>query len=120
MMCKFLCANLNSAMFSNSVFERLHFWAYLLTNNLEVVSHCNSCCSTTMTKSIHSVKLGLVALQYAAIHQHLLISCLDRTMVVTDCLIPYSAASIAVVGNRKLSTYLRYLASIKLYCSSSL
>ena len=61
-MCKFLCANLDSAMFSNSIFGRLHFWAYLFTNNLEVVSHCNSGCSIIMVRSGYSVKLGLVPL----------------------------------------------------------
>ena len=62
MMCKFLCANLDSAMFSNSIFGRLHFWAYLFTNNLEVVFQCNSGCSITMVKSGYSIKLGLVPL----------------------------------------------------------
>ena len=61
-MCKFLCANLNSAMFSNSVFGRLHPWAYLITNNLEVVSQCNSGCSIIMAKYVYSVNLGLLPL----------------------------------------------------------
>ena len=72
-MCKFLCANLNSAMFSNSIFGRLHIWAYLFTNNLEVVSHFNSGCRIIMAKSVYNVKLGLVSLWYAAIHQCLLV-----------------------------------------------
>ena len=69
---KFLCADLIIAMFSNSIFGRLHFWAYLFTNNLEVVSHCNSGCSISMLESVYSVKLGLVPLKYAAIRQYLL------------------------------------------------
>ena len=71
-MCKFLYANLIIAMFSNSILGRLHFWAYIFTNNLEVVSHCNSGCSIIMVESVYSVKLGLVPLKYAAIRQYLL------------------------------------------------
>ena len=103
-MCKFLYANLIIAMFSNSILGRLHYWAYLFTNNLEVVSHCNSGCSIIMVESVYSVKLGLVPLKYAAIRQYLLAF---LTMADVYCLIAYNATSVAAVGNEKLLTLLR-------------
>ena len=52
-------------------------------------------------------------LQFISISQLLIY----RTMANGTCL--YNAASIVLVGNEKLSTYLRCITSIELYCNSS-